>query len=64
MCVSLRVPLGATENLEHLQPGNSSSYITFDNIRDLTEVTGPILYAHYRLGGWFYVIIGGVMLIE
>lgn len=64
MCVSLRVPLITTENLGHVKSGISSSYITFDAIRDLTEVTGPILYAHYRLGGWFYVIIGGVMLIE
>lgn len=47
MCDSLCIPLGVTESLGHVKPGISSSYITFDDIRDLTEVTGSILYAHY-----------------
>lgn len=47
MCVCLCVPLDATENLDHDKLGISPSYITFDDPRNLTEVTGAILYARY-----------------
>lgn len=35
------------------KPGLSSSYIAFDDLRDLTEVAGAIVYVHTGyLGSW------------
>lgn len=46
MLFNLCASLEATENLGHCKLGMPSTYITLDHLRDLTEVTGAILYAH------------------